>query len=541
MLRSRSARSRSARSARTARTAAVQLVSISAAVALLAACGASDEVKQSVAEQRAAEAQIRAGGGLPANGGGLPAATDTTTGGALPADPGVAPGAVAPGTSTDTTAGGAPDTTTGGGGAKTDSKGGGTANNAGAGNAACAAAAPAGGNGGATDTGVTETTIKIGGTFFNGGFLDKYGQVSENAPRAYFNYINDQGGICGRKIQYVTCDTAGTADGTSGCLNKLSNSDKVFAMGPSLDFNLDIVPPTLARLKMPWVGSSGLYAEEFTSPWMFPSQLRGTDVGALITQFAVQQLKMKKMGVSFLNDVAGPECTEQAKKTAAALGASASATASNGTIETSLDNQVAKLRNAGVEGVLFCNDPVNTVKFIQAAQRVGWKPTFVGGFVLADDVPLAAGSGGKGMYGFSFWDFYKADAPGVKQYRQITEYYFPQTFHHFYEQATYIGARAIVDAIRAVGPKLTREALVAQMKKMNNYDTGFGLKLNFANLGKSTATGQMFKADDNLAWQPFTQRFGIKSGSGSVSGRTDLTLLATAPARQSERRTERRG
>src|SRR5581483_5220755 len=83
---------------------------------------------------------------------------------------------------------------------------------------ACAAAAPPGGNGGATDTGVTAPTIKIGGTFFNGGYLDKYGKVSENAPRAYFDYINDSGGICGRKIQYVTCDTAGSADGTTGCL-----------------------------------------------------------------------------------------------------------------------------------------------------------------------------------------------------------------------------------------------------------------------------------------------------------------------------------
>ena len=37
-------------------------------------------------------------------------------------------------------------------------------------------------------------------------------------------------------------------------------------MGPSLDFNLDIVPPTLARMKLPWVGSSGLYGEEFDQP-----------------------------------------------------------------------------------------------------------------------------------------------------------------------------------------------------------------------------------------------------------------------------------
>ncbi|MGQ0623902.1 MAG: ABC transporter substrate-binding protein [Sporichthyaceae bacterium] len=511
----------------------VRVISLAAAIAVLSSCGASQEVKEAVAAQRAAEASGAVVGpavaGDPAAGApapGLPAdtgdavAADPATGAAPATDPAASkPGGKKPKDGDSATAS-APTTA------------------AAAAPGACKAAAPAGGNGGATDTGVTETTIKIGGTFFNGGFLDKYGQVSENAPRAYFNYINDSGGICGRKIEFVTCDTAGTADGTSGCLNKLSNQDKVFMMGPSLDFNLDIVPPTLARQKLPWVGSSGLYAEEFDSPWMFPSQLRGTDVGALITQFTVQQLKLKKLGVSFLNDVAGPECTEQAKKTAAAQGAQVVDTAPNTTIETSLDNQVAKLRNAGAEGVLFCNDPVNTVKFIQAAQRVGWKPTFIGGFVLADDVPMAAGSHGKGMYGFSFWDFYRSAEPGVKQYKQITEFYFPQTFHHFYEQATYVGAKAIVDAIRAIGPNLTRAALVAQMEKMTDYDTGFGLKLNFADLGSSTASGQMFKADDNLVWQPATGRFGVKGAKGSAESglRTGAALpLLALPAGQAVR------
>src|SRR5581483_4073095 len=164
----------------------------------------------------------------------------------------------------------------------------GTANQVAAGS--CGAAAPAGGNGGATDTGVS------GDTFFNGNYLDKYSQVTEDAVKAYFQYTNDQGGICGRKIQFIPCDTAGTADGTKGCLSKLADQDKVFTMGPSLDFNLNIVQPTLASEKLPWVGDSGLYAEEFQSPWMFPTQLDGEDVGALIATFSGQTLHTKKAG-----------------------------------------------------------------------------------------------------------------------------------------------------------------------------------------------------------------------------------------------------
>ncbi|MBV8561375.1 MAG: ABC transporter substrate-binding protein [Acidimicrobiia bacterium] len=373
---------------------------------------------------------------------------------------------------------------------------------------ACGAAAPAGGNGGATDTGVSGDTIKVGGTFFNGNYLDKYSQVTEQAVKAYFQYTNDQGGICGRKVQFIPCDTAGTADGTKGCLSKLADQDQVFTMGPSLDFNLNIVQPTLAADKLPWVGDSGLYGEEFSSPWMFPTQLNGTDVGALIATFAGQTLHAHKAGISLLNDVAGPGCTKRAQEAAKALGYDASTTASNGQVETSLDNQVSTLKNAGVDTVLFCNDPVNTIKFIQSAQRANWRPNFVGGFVAADDVPQAAGSYAVGMYGFTSFDFYKSNTPGIEQYRAITENYYPNTFHHFYEQAAYIGAEAVVAALRKAGPKLTRAGFLAALKSFTDFDTGMGLHINFADIGSSQlSSGLMLKADNNLNWQVLTGRF----------------------------------
>jgi len=74
----------------------VRLVSTFAAIAVLAACGATSEVKQSVAQRRAAEAQVRSGGALPAATGALPAATDTGTTG-LPAATDTGTAAAAPG------------------------------------------------------------------------------------------------------------------------------------------------------------------------------------------------------------------------------------------------------------------------------------------------------------------------------------------------------------------------------------------------------------------------------------------------------------
>jgi branched-chain amino acid transport system substrate-binding protein len=508
-----------------------KLIRATAVVALgtlLSACGATEEVKQAVAARHAAEAAAGGHGAAAAAlapAAGLPAPADAPAT-APRADTGATAATPAAGAPTGPRTAAAPRKATAAAAA-------GGAPAATAAVAACGAngaAVPAAGSGGGTATGVTATTIKIGGTFFNGGFLDKYGQVAENAPRAYFNYINDAGGICGRKISYVTCDTAGTADGTSGCLSRMADQDKVFIMGPSLDFNLDIVPATLARLKLPWVGSSGLYSEEFASPWMFPTQPPGDSVGQLITRYATTKLGSKKIGISLLNDVAGPRCTKEAQAAAAAAGAQVVSTAANGTIETSLDSQVANLRNAGADTVVFCNDPVNTVKFVQAAQRVGWKPTFVGGFVAADDVPKASGANAKGMYGYSQWDFYNSDLPGVKRYRQITEYYFPQTFHHFYEQAAYVGAEAIVAALRAAGPNLTRDSFLTALRAMHAFDTGLGITLNFANLRGTPPSGIMLQADDSLAWKVVSGRFTDKGAITAAGTTPAAAAAATAPA-----------
>ena len=269
-------------------TSASRSVAYAGAVALAlttAACGASPRVERAVTARHAAAARAALSGESAAVAGG---AVDDSGGVAAPTEAQAGSGAAGGGYATTPVSGPAVRATPSGAGRGTTtppdrrrpSGGGGPRSRRGRAGQGAAPAAPAGGNGGATDVGVTATSIKIGGTFFNGGYLDKYSQVTEQAASAYFKYVNDQGGVYGRKIEFVPCDTAGTADGTQGCLRKLANDDKVFAMGPSLDFNLDTVPTFLADKKLPWVGIVGpLPRGAFAARWMFPSQIPGADVG----------------------------------------------------------------------------------------------------------------------------------------------------------------------------------------------------------------------------------------------------------------------
>ncbi|MDQ3946450.1 MAG: ABC transporter substrate-binding protein, partial [Actinomycetota bacterium] len=367
------------------------------------------------------------------------------------------------------------------------------------------------GNGGATDVGVTAETIKVGGLFFNGSWLDKYSQVAEQAASAYFRYVNDRGGIHGRKIEFSGCDTAATVNGTQGCLRKLTEQNKVFSLGPSLDFNLDTAVPYLADKKVPFIGTPGLYDAEFDSPYMFSSQYRGGEMGAIAATFMVQRQGAKRIAVSWNTQPPGPPCFDGVKRVAKALGVEIVVDASNGPTESDLSPQVIRTRSANPDSIIFCNDPVNAVKFVQAAGRQNYEPPagWIGAFCLADDVPQAMGPAGVGFFCLSSYDPYWGNSPGIVEMNQITRYYFPSHFHHAYTMPVFAGAKILVEALRRVGPELTRDKLLATMRTMDAFDTRMGITFNFASRVAQKASGIVAQADENLRWKLVTDRFAV--------------------------------
>jgi branched-chain amino acid transport system substrate-binding protein len=489
------------------RSATRLVAALGAAALATTACGASEQMRLEVAARGA-------------QGGAVGGVTDS---GALGA-PGAASGgeeAVDGGASFDATTpegASAGDDGSSTAGASGDSGAAGTSEAAASGSGGTAAApppAPKSGNGGSTDIGVTATEIKIGGSFFNGGFLDKYSRSSEQAAAAYFNLINDNGGVFGRKIKFVTCDTQGSADGTQQCARRLVEQDKVFILGPTLDFNMDTVTGYVNSKKIPWVGTSGLYDAEFDSPWVFPTQLRGGFVGNVMTTFVAKDLKKKRVAISQLRNGAGPACTKQVKGVASKLGLTVTYVAENNDTESDLTDRVIATRNTNPDVVLFCNDPVNNIKFQQAAARQGWKPLFIQGFGTADDVPQAIGSSAEGMYGFTPYDHYDVKTQAMEEYRKVTRFYYPNTFPFSFGVASWSGAQAVVQALTKAGPDLNRQSFMGALQGMKKFDVGLGLSFDFSNPnGVCPPAGhftQVKRVDGALKYVPIT---GLYKGTG---------------------------
>ncbi len=92
----------------------------------------------------------------------------------------------------------------------------------------------------ASDIGVTPTTITVGllvsrtsplgPDAFSGSY---YGAT------AYFDTLNQQGGIDGRKVKLVSCDDTGSGSGNVNCVHTLIDRDKIFALAGTTAFNYD--------------------------------------------------------------------------------------------------------------------------------------------------------------------------------------------------------------------------------------------------------------------------------------------------------------
>jgi ABC-type branched-subunit amino acid transport system substrate-binding protein len=83
--------------------------------------------------------------------------------------------------------------------------------------------------GGATDVGVTATSIKLGAVIMLTGAFPGQFDPARDAVDAYFKMVNAQGGICGRKVQWIAEDDNGDPALDANAAKKLLNEDKVFA------------------------------------------------------------------------------------------------------------------------------------------------------------------------------------------------------------------------------------------------------------------------------------------------------------------------
>jgi branched-chain amino acid transport system substrate-binding protein len=337
------------------------------------------------------------------------------------------------------------------------------------------------------DPGATDTEIKIGQTVPFSGPASAYASIGKTQA-AYFNMINEQGGVNGRKINLIQYDDAYSPPKAVEQVRKLVESDEVL-----LTFQIIGTPSNAAvqkylnAKKVPQLfAATG--ASKFTDPKNFPWTLGFNPnyfvEGRIYGQYILKQYPNAKVGILYQNDDLGRDYLNGVK---AGLGDKAAgmivAEASYEMTDPTIDSQILKLKSAGADLFFSASTPKFAAQAIKKNAELGWKPvhildinaTSVG--AVMQPAGLEASKGVISVnYGKDPLDPTWKDDPGMKRYFDFMAKYFPEgdknSNFNIYGYST---AQLMVHVLKQCGDDLTRENVLRQATNLKNVELDLSL------------------------------------------------------------------
>ena len=327
-----------------------------------------------------------------------------------------------------------------------------------------------GGEGGGSAPGVTKDTIKLGTTQpLTGPAAPGYARIA-TAMEAYFDYINDKGGIHGRKIDLIVEDDGYNPTQTATKTRKLVLQDKVFAIAGGLGTpTKTAVLDFIRQNKVPdlMVSSGSLsWNQPDKAPYTFGWQTDYFREGKILATYAKDAFKGKTFCSYGQGDDLGADGIKGVEQI---LGAKALKSKQSYTVtNTNVAPQIGALQAAGCEVVFSFSIPAFNALALGTAAKLGYKAQWVASSVGTDPVALkgylkdAAAPLTQGLVAGNYMPIMEdASNPWIKYFTDIHKKYnktgqpIDYTTMHGYTLAY-----AVAQALAAAGENPTRESLV---------------------------------------------------------------------------------
>ena len=230
-----------------------------------------------------------------------------------------------------------------------------------------------------TVVGVTATEIKIGNTNPYSGPASAYGTIGKTLA-AYFKKVNDDGGVNGRKINFITYDDAYTPPKAVEMVRKLVEQDQVAALFQTLGTPTNTaIHKYVNQAKVPhlFVATGATkWNDPKNFPWTMGWQPNYQTEGRVYAAYILKNHPDAKIGILFQNDDYGKDYVKGLED---GLGAAAAKLIvmkqSYETTDPTVDSQIINLKNSGANVFFNVTIPKFAVQAIKKAHDIGWKPT----------------------------------------------------------------------------------------------------------------------------------------------------------------------
>jgi branched-chain amino acid transport system substrate-binding protein len=233
----------------------------------------------------------------------------------------------------------------------------------------------------AADTpGVTATELKIGNTMPYSGPASSYSVIGRTEA-GFFKMVNDQGGVAGRQINFISLDDGYSPPKTVEDVRRLVEEDQVAFCFQNLGTPCNsAIAPYLNQRKVPqlFVGSGASKWSDFKKyPWTMGYQPNYRTEAQIYMKYMLQTVKDPKLGILYQNDDFGKDYPTGVRD---ALDNDwdkiVVKNVSYETTDATIDSQISELQSSGANVLLVAAIPKFAAQAIRKVSDLNWKPTF---------------------------------------------------------------------------------------------------------------------------------------------------------------------
>jgi branched-chain amino acid transport system substrate-binding protein len=368
--------------------------------------------------------------------------------------------------------------------------------------------------------GVSSSEIHLGSSVPLSGEAAIAGNVARGAD-AYFKYVNDQGGVFGRKIKFTYLDDGYDPGRAVNNTIRLVQQEQVLAMFSSLGTNNNLaVRKLLNDSKVPQLyvssGATTFGRDYKAYPWTIGYIPPYSEEGAIYARYVLKTIKRPKIAVLYQNDDYGRDLLAGLRR---GLGAQARAiVAKVGYDPTSADvqPQVTQLKASGANVLMIFAFGKFSLQAFNAVSRLGWKPQiFVNDVSSASALMLAVPQkAASGSISIAFGKdpaapIWKNDK-GVRLFQSILKKYGnnigTRDLGDGYFTTGMATAYTMVDTLKKAGRNLTRDSVMKAAVHLNEKGNPFvlpGIVIRTTPTARFPLTQVRLQRWTNRAWRPF--------------------------------------
>lgn len=340
---------------------------------------------------------------------------------------------------------------------------------------------------GAVEQGITDNKILVGTSVPLSGHASYLGHGVITGIKAYFEYINNQGGILGRKIELVAYDDDYNPPLMISNVKRLIEKDRVFAL-----IGLVGTPTTLTVVgfcqewKIPLLFSFTGAIELRNPVKKFIMNLRPSywDECATAVDYFIMHGK-KRFAVFYQNDAYGINGRNGVERRLIKYDLNLIAEASYIRGQSDVQDQVREIKEYNPDVVVMIGTADACSAFVREAVSMGIKDvwfsnvSFVGSHEL---VRKLENSEATVFVTEVFPSPFDTSLPAVKEYLRLMKVFYPEIGPSPLSLEGFLSAKLFVEAMRRIGSNPDRQSLIGILEDMHDVDIGIGENVNFSSL-----------------------------------------------------------